>query len=128
LVLQGCEAQLLHLKEILHRVATSTGLVVNFHKSCLVLINMDQEKATTLASAFGCMVGSFCFTYLGLPMGLTKPQIKDYAPSSAELKEDYWFPVSIICRSTLAHKFCHLLTPNLLFVLPEASSHCHRGY
>jgi hypothetical protein len=80
LVLQGCEAQLLHLKEILHRVATSTGLVVNFHKYCLVPSNMDQEKATTLASAFGCMVGSFPFTYLGLPMGLTKPQVKDYAP------------------------------------------------
>jgi hypothetical protein len=26
------------------------------------------------------MVGSFPFTYLGLPMGLTKPQVKDYAP------------------------------------------------
>jgi hypothetical protein len=33
-----------------------------------------------LAQAFGCDVGTFPFTYLGLPMGLTKPQVKDYAP------------------------------------------------
>jgi hypothetical protein len=33
-----------------------------------------------LAQAFGCEVGSFPFTFLGLPLGLTKPQVKDYAP------------------------------------------------
>jgi hypothetical protein len=74
LIMQGCETQLLHLKEILHNFALSSGLKVNFHKSCFVPINIDQEKATSLANAFGCLVGSFPFTYLGLPMGLTKPQ------------------------------------------------------
>jgi hypothetical protein len=43
-------------------------------------INVDHDKITALAATFGCMVGSFPFTYLGLPMGLTKPQVKDYAP------------------------------------------------
>jgi hypothetical protein len=80
LIMQGCETHLLHLKEILHNFALSSGLKVNFHKSCLVPINIDQEKATSLANAFGCLVGSFPFTYLGLPMGLTKLQVKDYAP------------------------------------------------
>ena len=80
LVMQGYETQLLHLKEILHRIAISTGLVVNYHKSCLLPINKSQEKAAQLASAFGCLIGTFPFTYLGLPMGLTKPQVKDYAP------------------------------------------------
>jgi hypothetical protein len=41
---------------------------------------MEQEKTSALAGVFGCMVGSFPFTYLRLPMGLTKPQVKDYAP------------------------------------------------
>lgn len=54
--------------------------LVNYHKSCLVPINLDTTRATALANAFGCLVGSFPFTYLGLPMGLTKPQVKDYAP------------------------------------------------
>ena len=39
-----------------------------------------HEKASSLANVSGCIVGSFPFTYLGLPMGLTKPQVKDYAP------------------------------------------------
>jgi hypothetical protein len=41
---------------------------------------MDNGKAADLANVFGCIVGSFPFTYLGLPLGLTKPQVKDYAP------------------------------------------------
>ena len=53
---------------------------MNYHKSCLLPINICQDKANTLAAVFGCMVGSYPFTYLGLPMGLTKPQVKDYAP------------------------------------------------
>jgi hypothetical protein len=80
LIMQGCETQLLHLKEILHSLALSSGLKVNYHKSCLVPINIGQEKVSSLASAFGCMVGTFPFTYLGLCLGLTKPQVKDYAP------------------------------------------------
>jgi len=41
---------------------------------------MGQERAAQLANVFGCQVGSFPFTYLGLPLGLTKLQVKDYAP------------------------------------------------
>jgi hypothetical protein len=78
--MQACDSQLLHLKEILHMVSLSNGLRVNYHKSCLVPINVDSEKASILANVFGCVVGAFPFTYLGLPMGLTKPQVKDYAP------------------------------------------------
>lgn len=80
IVMQGNEQQLTHLKGLLQSFTSSTGLRVNFHKSCLVPINMDSRKATDLANAFGCTVGSFPFTYLGLPLGLTKPQVKDYAP------------------------------------------------
>ena len=78
--MQGCELQLAMLKEIIFKITISSGLKVNYHKSCLVPINIDQEKACSLASTFGCTIGSFPFTYLGLPLGLTKPQVKDYAP------------------------------------------------
>ena len=33
-----------------------------------------------LANTFGCQVGSLPFTYLGLPMGTTKPCIEDLTP------------------------------------------------
>jgi hypothetical protein len=74
------EAQLLHLKEILQKITLSSGMKMNYHKSCLVPINMDVSKATSLAEALCCVVGSFQFTYLGLPLGLNKPQVKHYAP------------------------------------------------
>jgi hypothetical protein len=78
--MQANEDQLVLLKGILHSITLSSGLVVNYHKSCLVPINVSPEKASSLAQTFGCVVGSFPFTYLGLPLGLTKPQVKDYAP------------------------------------------------
>jgi mannosylglycoprotein endo-beta-mannosidase len=78
--MQANEDQLSILKDALHKITLSSGLVVNFHKSCLVPINISSERASSLAQDFGCNVGSFPFTYLGLPMGLTKPQVKDYAP------------------------------------------------
>jgi hypothetical protein len=80
IIMQGCDSQLAILKDILNKISVSSGLVVNFHKSCLVPINISSERASSLAQSFGCTVGSFPFTYLGLPMGLTKPQVKDYAP------------------------------------------------
>jgi hypothetical protein len=80
LVMQANEEQLILLKEILHKVTLSSGLIVNYHKSCLVPINISQEQAGSLASTFGCSVGTFPSTYLGLPLGLTKPLVKDYAP------------------------------------------------
>jgi hypothetical protein len=33
-----------------------------------------------LASSFGCSVGKLPFTYLGLPLGITKPTIQDLSP------------------------------------------------
>jgi hypothetical protein len=80
IVMPGDEQQLATLKGLLQNFTLSTSLRVNYHKSCLVLINMESGKATDLAYIFGCIVGSFPFTYLGLPLGLTKPLVKDYAP------------------------------------------------
>lgn len=80
IVMQGCEQQLIILKDLLHKFTLSTGLRVNYHKSCLVPINMDRVKANNVANVFGCQVGTFPFTYLGLPLDLTKPQVKDYTP------------------------------------------------
>lgn len=68
------------LKELLQKITVSSGLKINYHKSCLVPINIDSHKADMLATSFGCMVGSLPFTYLGLRLGLTKALVKDYAP------------------------------------------------
>jgi hypothetical protein len=56
------------------------GLRVNFAKSCLIPINLANEKATVLAGLFGCKLETFPFTYLCLWLGLSKPGIQDFCP------------------------------------------------
>jgi hypothetical protein len=43
-------------------------------------INIDTERMTSLAQTFGCSMGSLPFTYLGLPLGLSKPKVDEYLP------------------------------------------------
>jgi len=58
----------------------STGLKVNYNKSMMVPININDERLDLLARIFGCSKGSLPFTYLGLPLGTTKPRIQDFLP------------------------------------------------
>jgi hypothetical protein len=58
----------------------TTGLKVNFSKSMMVPINLSTEKLRHLSATFGCSTGSLPFTYLGLPLGLTKPRVDDFLP------------------------------------------------
>lgn len=78
--MQADAKQLFCLKAILNTFASSTGLVVNFHKSIIIPINVPRDKMVTLAHTLGCQIGSLPFTYLGLPLGSTKPRIEDFAP------------------------------------------------
>lgn len=80
IIMEGCARQLFVLKALLSTFATSTGLKVNFSKSMLIPINISEEKLHHVSATFGCAVGQLPFTYLGLPLELTKPKIKDYLP------------------------------------------------
>jgi hypothetical protein len=51
-----------------------------FRKSCLLPINISQDKAELLKGVFGCTVGTYPFTYLELSMGTTKPKVEHFAP------------------------------------------------
>jgi hypothetical protein len=80
LLLQADVIKLFFLKALLHSFETSLGLKFNYRKSQLIPINVSQEKTQLLANTLGCQIGSFPFTYLGLPMGTTKPRIEDLTP------------------------------------------------
>jgi hypothetical protein len=86
LVLKASQRQLFCLKGILQAFTQSTGLKVNHAKSCLLPINIDEEKATQMAGVFGCQVGTYPFTYLGLPMGTTKPRVEDFSPLVSKIE------------------------------------------
>jgi hypothetical protein len=55
-----------------------TSLKVNFSESFIVSINVPEDKVEILAGTLGCQVGSMSFTYLGLPMGTTKPPLQEF--------------------------------------------------
>jgi hypothetical protein len=79
------QTQLLSLKEILANFSASTGLQVNYNKTTLVPINVDSAHANSLANIFGCKVESLPFTYLGLPLGTTRPSVADLMPLVSRL-------------------------------------------
>jgi hypothetical protein len=80
LIMEACPRQLLTLKALLNSFADSTGLKVNYHKFNIYPINVETGKMENLASTFGCQIGCFPFTYLDLPMGLTKPKVEHFIP------------------------------------------------
>lgn len=78
--LQADAMQLFFLKALLHSFLASTGLQVNYRKSQMYPINISHERMIRLAGTFDCDIGSMLFTYLGLPMGTTKPHMEDLTP------------------------------------------------
>lgn len=80
LIMKASQRELFCLKGILNSFTNTTGLKVNYSKSCILPINLEATKTAQLAATFSLQVGSFPFTYLGLPMGITKPRIKDFLP------------------------------------------------
>ena len=80
LVMEACSKQLLALKGLLHTFGESTSLKVNYSKSFMVPINTSHPRLQHLARTFGREIGSLPFTYLGLPLSLTKPRIIVFSP------------------------------------------------
>jgi hypothetical protein len=79
-VMEACPKQLFFLKVMLNSFAESTGLHVNYHKSNIYPINVPNQKMEILANTFHCKIGSMPFTYLGLPLGLKKPNLGAFLP------------------------------------------------
>jgi hypothetical protein len=80
IVMEGCARQLFFLKSFLQRFSNSTSLTVNYSKSLKVPINISDDNVFVLAQTFGCSIGSLPFTYLGLPLGLSKLKVDDFLP------------------------------------------------
>jgi hypothetical protein len=43
-------------------------------------INMDDSRLSHFVNTVNCQRGSFPFTYLGLPLGITKPTLEHFIP------------------------------------------------
>jgi hypothetical protein len=51
------------LKEALQDFSKSTGLYINYHRSCMLPIYISEEVVQDLAQSFGCKVASMPFTW-----------------------------------------------------------------
>jgi hypothetical protein len=80
IILPAEAPQLYLLKGMLRSFTDSTGLRVNYSKSFLVPINISEERTQYLAKIIGCSVTAMPFTYLGLPLGTTRPSVEDFLP------------------------------------------------
>jgi hypothetical protein len=80
IIVEGKTNQLFFLKALLNSFSVSTGLKINFQKSMMFPVNISEEKLDHLARTFGCDKGSLPFTYLGLPLSITKAKVDDFLP------------------------------------------------
>jgi hypothetical protein len=79
-VMKANAQELLCLKAILHSFACSTGLKLNYNKFCMMPINMNSERWNHLACTINCKPGTLPFSYLVLPLGITKPSLEHFLP------------------------------------------------
>lgn len=80
LLLLGRSNELRTIKMILDSYVKATGLKINYVKSQLMPINVTEEKVNELAQVLGCQVGTMPFTYLGLPLGTSRPTMRELMP------------------------------------------------
>lgn len=62
-----------------HFAHNATGLKVNFNKSFLIPINVDESRTSDLVDSLGCNVSHVPFTYLGLPLGTTRLDVGSFS-------------------------------------------------
>jgi hypothetical protein len=75
----------------------------------LVPINMEDQVTNSLVHSFGCAVGTLPFTYLGLPLGLTKPKVIDFLSMVKRCES------RLACTSALLSQAGRLEVTNAIF-------------
>nr|KYP62679.1 hypothetical protein KK1_017224 [Cajanus cajan] len=68
------------IKAILQLFELVVGLKVNFFKSQLLGVNVDQVWLQSLDQFLNCKVGSFPCSYLGLPLGANLARLTTWQP------------------------------------------------
>jgi hypothetical protein len=77
----GTEEQARNLKCLLSCFGLMSGMRINYHKSELILVNIEnRDVVNRWAEIFGCPVGAFPIKYLGIPLHYTKLSREDPQP------------------------------------------------
>jgi len=57
-----------------------SGMRVNFHKSEILTMNLEEEESKEICSIFNCPAGSFPLKYLGAPLHFEKLTREELQP------------------------------------------------
>jgi hypothetical protein len=57
-----------------------SGIKINYNKSSMVPVNLDEEKTLQYSRIFCCKMGSLPFKYLGVPLHYEKLRREDIQP------------------------------------------------
>lgn len=71
---------LYNIKSVLILFQLTSGLKINFHKSEILGINVEDEKLQDMARVLCCKVGKFPLSYLGLPIGGSSSRVARWDP------------------------------------------------
>ena len=137
LLMPACPHQALIIRGILTKYAQSIGLKINFHKSTLIPINVDAALSAHLAAIFECSIGTMPFTYLGLPLGTSRPTIHDFTPLVSTVERSLSSTLSLMSHagkltllnstvtSLLIYAMCTLhFPPKLIELLDKIRRRC----
>jgi hypothetical protein len=69
-----------NLKWLLTCFEQMSGMRINYHKSDLLTINVEEDEARVFAQIFGCKLADFPFIYLGVPLHFSKLKKEDLQP------------------------------------------------
>ena len=60
---------ILDLKFLLYCFEWMSGLKINYHKSEVFVVGVDNSEAQRVVNMFNCKLGQFPLTYLGVSIG-----------------------------------------------------------
>jgi hypothetical protein len=73
----------LHLNNLKHTIMwfeQISGMRVNFHKSEVIVLNVDEIETSRIANIFSCPIGSFPLKYLGVTLHFDKLSREELQP------------------------------------------------
>jgi hypothetical protein len=121
IIMSACSHRVTVMKNILEKYDLSTRLKINFHMSSLIPINLNVSKAQSIADLFGWTIGLMPFTYLGLPLGTTKPSIQSLMMSYSGRV----IVVNYLLTSLDTFTMCSIqINPNILEHVEKIRRHC----
>jgi hypothetical protein len=85
------------MKDILMLFERVSGMRINFHKSEVIPLNMEEDMCHEIAHPLNCPLGSLPFKYIGVPLHFDRLKREDIQPLIDKMIKrllvgggDYW--------------------------------------